>query len=207
MSATLQEQVVAISAHLDLFLGPGEFEYIVNELTALFKSKANTSTMKQHIIAPINALIYLIHRMTTAQKMQMDFKSNWIIVLEKSKKWKKELEDTIDSKIEESLDNLFDNEENFESKVQNVVKSLLKSDDFTYHLWSIIFGNTNFYAKVTTLINLMVENSALHHPETDFSPIFNVNLPVTGNLNPISNSNNTQSNTNVNCLNQQQHGN
>lgn len=90
-----------------------------------------------------------------------------------------ELEDTVNSKIEEVLDKLLDSDEKFELKVQDAVTSLFESEDFTDHLGLIIVGNTNVYAQVKTIIRSMVETSAGHHPETGFSPILNGNsLPT-----------------------------
>lgn len=109
-----------------------------------------------------------------------------------------DLEDTIFQKIEELLDNIFENVKKLESKVHYEVNSLSDSEDFTYHLGQIFVGNPKVYVQVKAHIKSMVETSAQHEHKRDFSAILNRNRPITGNQNTISNSNNTQSNKNVN---------
>lgn len=60
-----------------------------------------------------------------------------------------DLKDTVDSKLEEALGNIFKNDKKIESEVQNVVKILRKSKDFNYHLGSVIVGSENVYPKIT----------------------------------------------------------
>lgn len=45
-----------------------------------------------------------------------------------------DLDETIDSKIEEALDNLFNDDEEFESKFHDSVNWLFESEYFTYKL-------------------------------------------------------------------------
>lgn len=97
----------------------------------------------------------------------------------KFEEMKRNLEDIVDSKIEEEIDDLFENAERFVSKVENVIWSLLESEDFTYRLRSTMVGNPNLYAQIMDLIKFMIQNAARQDPETDFSLILNNTRPKT----------------------------
>lgn len=98
MRTTFQEQIDAISVHLDLFPGPGGFEDFVNEHTYELKWKADTNTIKTHIIGPINALIGPINKIFIAHKTFMDGTSTVLTEFKKGGKMRTELEETIDEK-------------------------------------------------------------------------------------------------------------
>lgn len=112
-----------------------------------------------------------------------------------------DIEDTIDTKVDEVL-YLFHDDERFESKLQSAIWSLCESKDFTYRIGSNTVRNPNVYAKTLTLVRSMIETSARHHPETDFSSILSGSCSTARNPNQISNSNKTQSNTNINQFHQ-----
>lgn len=204
MRAASQGQVDKIDAQLDLLPDPAEFEDFVNEHNAELKSKGNTNTIKTHIIGPMNSIIERVNKMAIAQKTLMDRTSNGISKLgAKIEELEQDLEESIDAKIEDALENLFNNDDKFQSKFHGTVKSLLYYEYFTYRLETKLVGKPNAYTHITKLIKSMAKTSVLHHPKTDFSPILNSNRLPTRNPNPISNSNNMQSNTNVNQSHQQ----
>lgn len=109
--------------------------------------------MKQQTIGTMNAIIFRINEMSIPQKKLMDRTSNWITELEtKIEQLEQDFEDTLVSKIEEAVENLFEKDESFESKVHDTVKSLLDSEYFTYRLRSMAVGNPNVYVQITTPI-------------------------------------------------------
>lgn len=62
------------------------------------------------------------------------------------------LQETIYKKMEEPLQKIFYNKTKFESKVHSAVKYLLEAEDYIYFPTSVIVGDRNFYAQITTFI-------------------------------------------------------
>lgn len=106
--------------------GSGEFKDFVNENTTELKTNANTITIKENIIGPMNALMEGVNNTSIVQKTLIGHTLNLITELESKMEQKEQcLEDIVDSKIEEALDDLFYSDGNSESEVQDAVKALL----------------------------------------------------------------------------------
>lgn len=132
MRAMSQEHVDAVNTHLDLISDPGEFEDLVCKHRAESKSKVDTNKMNSHIIGPMIALIERINKMSIEQKTLMDRTSNLVYKLEaKIEQNGKDLNESINTKIEQELNNLLEDSEELKSKVQKAIKSLLESEYFT----------------------------------------------------------------------------
>lgn len=100
----------------------------------------------------MNELFERVNTMPTAQYTLLDQSASRIYDVEaKSKQMAQELDKMIDSKIENASNTLFENHKCFESKVHNVIKSLLEFKEFTDRIESNIVGNLNISSKIKTL--------------------------------------------------------
>lgn len=140
----------------------------------------------------MNEIIELVNEIDVAQKKLMELLSSHMTKLEtKIDRIEEDLEENIASIID-ALDKFLDNDESFQSKVQNVIKSLTESEYLTNHPGSIIVGSSDVYALIKTFMKSMVETWAHRHPETDCSPIVNGKSNATCNPTFVSNLNKNQ---------------
>lgn len=113
--------------------------------------------INNHKIGMMNEIIELVNEIDVAQKKLMELLSSHMTKLEtKIDRIEEDLEENIASIID-ALDKFLDNDESFQSKVQNVIKSLTESEYLTNHPGSIIVGSSDVYALIKTFMKSMVE--------------------------------------------------